>query len=120
MFGPFFGNEPMECAIKMNFNPDIPRPDDGEKQQQVRPPQEGAEPHPGLVITDRQKSKCHRRKDQSMRAFRQTRQRGANPEPGEPDPPLTPLLETGESAIDRSGKERTEKWLRHDDATENE
>ena len=32
-----------------------------------------------------------------MRTFRQTRERGANPEAGEPGSSLTPLLEAGES-----------------------
>ena len=120
MFGPFLSDELMECAIEMNFDPDIPGADDGQKKQQIRPPQKEAEAHPRLVITDRQNRKRRCRKDQPMRTFRQTRERGANPETGEPDSSLTSLLEAAEPAIDRSGEERTEKWLRHDNATENE
>ena len=55
-----------------------------------------------------------------MRTLRQTRECGANPKSGKPGAPLTTLLEPGQPAINRSGKERGKEGLRHDDATENE
>src|SRR5215471_9062366 len=109
MFGPFLSNEPMECAIEMSLDPDIPGPDDGEKKQQIWPPQKRAEAHSRLAITDRQNSKRRCRKDQPMRTFRQTSERGADPETGEPGSSLMSLLETSEAAIDRSGEESAEE-----------
>src|SRR5207248_1185184 len=57
MFNPLLSNNAMKRPIKMDFDPEIPRSDDGEKKQQVRPPKERAKPHPRLTIKDRQRSK---------------------------------------------------------------
>src|SRR5439155_16175964 len=60
------------------------------------------------------------RKKQSMWTLRQTSKRCTNPESGEPEAPLLSLLEPGQTAINRPGKERRKKRLGHDNPTENE
>src|SRR5437870_11039693 len=120
MFGPLHSDEAMERPVKMDFDPEIPGSDDGEKKQQIRPPKKRAKPYPRLAIKDRQRGKGRRRKKQSMRTFDQTCEGGENPESGKPGAPLMPLLEPSQPAINRPGKERGKEWFRHNYATENE
>src|SRR5947209_14809985 len=82
MFGPFVSDDAMERPVKMDFDPEIPGSDDGEKKQQIRPPKKRAKPYPRLAIKDRQRGKGRRRKKQSMRTFDQTCEGGENPESG--------------------------------------
>src|SRR4029077_5258656 len=105
---------------KFEFDRDVPRHNDEDKQQHVSPMEKRFKADPRLAVKKAQQEQNCGEINQSQDALSKAGKGGAKPHTGEPKSPVAPPLITANRTKEAGGEKGAEDWFWHNDAVEQE